>query len=70
MPQKQTNPATAPQTADNQQTRRLQPGARGASRKPDARKDPEKLKENQQSLGVGSDHKTPEMKKGRRGTYP
>lgn len=70
MPQKQTAPTTDTQTVDNQQTRRAQPGLRGAPRKPDARKDPEKLRENQQSLGVGSDHKTPEMKKGHRGTFP
>ncbi|MBV8030085.1 MAG: hypothetical protein JO035_01100 [Betaproteobacteria bacterium] len=31
---------------------------------------PEKLKENQRRLGVGEDHKTPEMKKGHRGTFP
>ncbi len=70
MPQKQTNPNTDAQTVDNQQTRRLQPGARGAGRKADGRNNPEKLKENQQSLGVGSDHKTPDMKKGHRGTFP
>ena len=31
---------------------------------------PEKLQENQRRLNVGSDHKTPDMKKGRRGTFP
>jgi hypothetical protein len=31
---------------------------------------PEKLAENQRKLNVGSDHKTPEMKKGHRGTFP
>jgi hypothetical protein len=30
----------------------------------------EKLKQNQQRLHVGADHKTDEMKKGKRGTYP
>ena len=32
--------------------------------------DPQKLKQNQQRLQVGSDHKTESMKKGKRGTYP
>ncbi len=31
---------------------------------------PEKLKQNQQRLHVGPDHRTEEMKKGKRGTYP
>ena len=31
---------------------------------------PEKLKHNQEKLHVGADHKTPEMEKGKRGTYP
>jgi len=30
----------------------------------------EKLKQNQQRLHVGGDHKTEAMKKGKRGTYP
>jgi hypothetical protein len=49
---------------------RTSPGARGARRGGDARGQPEKQKENQERLGVGPDHKTPEMKKGRRGTFP
>lgn len=36
----------------------------------DARKDPEKLKENRERLGVDDEHKTPDMKKQRRGTFP
>ena len=36
----------------------------------DARREPEKQKENQRRLGVGPDHKTPAMKKGHRGTIP
>jgi hypothetical protein len=31
---------------------------------------PEKLRQNQQRLHVGSDHKTDAMKKGKRGTFP
>lgn len=41
-------------------------GARGS----DARHNPEKLRENQQRLGVDAQHKTDAMKKGRRGTFP
>ena len=36
----------------------------------DARRNPDQLKANQERLGVGPDHKTPEMKKGHRGTFP
>lgn len=70
MPQKQMHPSNGPQTVDNHPPRKLQPGARGIGRRPDARTNPEKLRENQQSLGVGPDHKTPDMKKGHRGTFP
>jgi hypothetical protein len=38
--------------------------------RPDARRDPAKLRENQERLGVGPEHKTGAMKKGRRGTFP
>lgn len=44
--------------------------ARGARSGADARGQPEKQKENQRRLRVDSDHKTPEMKKGHRGTFP
>jgi hypothetical protein len=49
---------------------RTSPGARGAKHGSDARGRPEKQKENQQRLGVAPDHKTPQMKKGHRGTFP
>ena len=49
---------------------RTSPAARGAKRGADARGEPDKQKENQERLGVGPDHKTPQMKKGRRGTFP
>jgi hypothetical protein len=62
MPEKQRRAA-----ADSKN--RVQPGAQRA--KPaDARRDPEKQKENQRMLGVGPEHKTPAMKKGHRGTFP
>lgn len=44
--------------------------ARGARSGADARGQPEKQKDNQKRLGVGPDHKTPEMKKGHRGSFP
>ena len=49
---------------------RTSKGARGQRHGDDARKNPEKQRENQQKLGVGPDHKTPEMKRGNRGTFP
>jgi hypothetical protein len=36
----------------------------------DGHVNPEKLAENQRKLNVGSDHKTPDMKKRHRGTFP
>jgi hypothetical protein len=45
-------------------------GTRGARSAGDARREPDKQKENQRRLGVGPDHKTAEMKKGNRGTFP
>lgn len=36
----------------------------------DARKDPGKIKENREKLGVGDDHKTSDMKKHHRGSFP
>lgn len=53
---------------DNQS--RTSKGARGARSGGDARREPEKQKENQKRLRVGADHRTPEMKKGTRGTFP
>lgn len=34
------------------------------------REDEERLKENREQLGVEEDHKTPDMRKGHRGTFP
>jgi hypothetical protein len=53
-----------------------QPGAKSTRRSDndaldkDGNVKPEKLAENQRKLHVGADHKTPEMKKGHRGTFP
>lgn len=53
----------------------VQPGAQGAGQQGDAilpsgETDPEKLRENQDRLGVGEDHKTPDMERKKRGTFP
>ena len=53
---------------DNQP--RTSKGARGMRSGGDARREPERQRENQKRLGVGPDHKTPEMKKAHRGTFP
>lgn len=48
------------------------PGRRnpGDALEPSGDVNPEKLKQNQERLRVGSDHKTDAMKKGKRGTFP
>ena len=68
---------TQPQqdTAANDETRRQQPGAQGAGTeadavKPDGNVDEKKLERNKERLGVDEDHKTEEMRKKQRGTFP
>lgn len=56
--------------ADRENPSRTNKTARGARSGADARGQPEKQKDNQKRLGVGPDHKTPEMKKGHRGSFP
>lgn len=47
------------------------PAPTGTPAAGDARdNDPEKLKQNRDHLRVNEDHKTPEMEKGHRGTFP
>jgi hypothetical protein len=51
--------------------RARRPGSAGqAKQQGDGRHDREQLKKNQERLGVGTDHRTAAMKKGRRGTFP
>ena len=62
-------------TALAQAQRRDLPGAAGRRSQADALEpsgevNAEKLKQNQERLHVGSDHKTDAMKKGKRGSYP
>ena len=50
--------------------RRSRPGAAGLARDTDGRRSSDALKRNQERLGVGADHRTESMKKGKRGTFP
>jgi hypothetical protein len=63
------------ETAAQSRTRRQQPGAQGAGTGRDALSasgslQKPKLRKNQERLGVKPDHKTKEMAKQRRGTFP
>jgi len=63
------------QDAANDGDRRLQPGAQGAGMdadavKPDGNVDEKKLEQNQERLGIDEEHKTEEMRKKHRGTFP
>jgi hypothetical protein len=75
MSEKPKGPEIDPQRAVEQGTRRQVAGSPGRRSQGDALEpsgdvNPEKLKQNQQRLHVGSDHKTDSMKKGKRGTFP
>ena len=61
--------------AVQQGERRQVPGTPGRRNEADAIEpsgdvNPEKLQKNQDRLHVGQDHKTDEMRKGKRGSYP
>jgi hypothetical protein len=63
------------ETAASQDTRRLQPGAQGAGKEAKALDESgelneSKLRENQERLRQTPEHKTPEMDKKDRGTFP
>jgi hypothetical protein len=47
-----------------------QPAPQTGKNPRDARDDEGRLQENQEELGVGEDHKTDDMERGKRGTYP
>ena len=75
MSERPKGPETDPQSAVEQAPRRQIPGTPGRRNQADAIEpsgdvNREKLRQNQQRLHVGTDHKTDAMKKGRRGTYP
>jgi hypothetical protein len=69
-PEKQKAEESDTQSLDNERTRRTQPSAAAMAKQTDGRRSPDQLKRNQERLGVGPDHRTPAMKKGRRGTFP
>lgn len=75
MSEKPKGPEIDPQNAVEQGRRRQIAGTPGRRSHADALEpsghvNPEKLRQNQQRLRVGTDHKTDAMKKGKRGTYP
>ncbi|HLS85511.1 MAG TPA: hypothetical protein VK043_04375 [Burkholderiales bacterium] len=75
MRDKLKGPDTDSSTAAAAHERRLQPGAQGTGRAGDAtgrsgQAKQDKLEQNRERLKVGDDHKTREMKKGHRGTFP
>jgi hypothetical protein len=72
MSEKPKGPETEQPTAVQQGARRGAPGRRNPADaiEPSGDVNPQKLRENQQRLHVGTDHRTDEMKKGKRGTYP
>jgi hypothetical protein len=47
-----------------------EPAAQTGKNDHDAREDERKLAENQKDLGVADDHKTEDMERGGRGTFP
>jgi poly-gamma-glutamate capsule biosynthesis protein CapA/YwtB (metallophosphatase superfamily) len=59
-----------PGTEDGDKPARVRRARPAAAKHTDARRDPEQLKRNRERLGVGSDHRTDAMKKGKRGTFP
>jgi hypothetical protein len=66
---------TKPRSPDQDPARRQQPGAQDAGKEHDALEeggkiDKQKLKDNQDQLQVGQDHKTDDMRKKHRGTFP
>ncbi len=75
MSEKPKGPETDPQGAAEQGRRRQVVGTPGRRSQADAIEpsgevNPEKLRQNQERLQVGADHRTDAMKKGKRGTYP
>ncbi len=75
MSEKPKGPEIEQQGAVEQGRRRQIAGTPGRRSQSDAIEpsgdvNPEKLRQNQERLRVGSDHRTDAMKKGKRGTYP
>jgi len=75
MPTRPKGPEIDQQKTVEQGSRRQIPGTPGRPNEADALEpsgdvNRDKLKRNQERLHVGGDHKTGEMRKGKRGTYP
>ncbi|HEX4927766.1 MAG TPA: hypothetical protein VFV74_07175 [Burkholderiales bacterium] len=75
MSEKPKGPEVDQEKAVEQGRRRQLPGTPGRRSPADALEpsgdvNREKLKQNQERLHVGTDHKTDAMKKGKRGTFP
>jgi hypothetical protein len=67
---KSAAPNPRPESNPGRGKGRPQSGTRTGPPKGDGRHDASQLQRNKESLRVGEDHKTPEMKKHRRGTFP
>jgi len=59
-----------PDSDKETRTRTPQPATRAGRPTGDARKNSDQLRRNQEHLGVGGDHKTGDMKKHHRGSFP
>ena len=70
MPLQKRRSEPNPDIAAREQTRRAQAGAQGIGQRSDARGNSAKQRVNQQRMGVAEDHKTEQMKKRHRGTFP
>jgi hypothetical protein len=75
MSEKPKGPEIDQPTTVDQGRRRQSAGTPGRRSQADAidpsgQVNPEKLRQNQERLHVGTDHRTDAMKKGKRGTYP
>jgi hypothetical protein len=67
---KRANHSTQLNETTKHPKQQLPPAAQTGKNEADARDDEKKLAENQRDLGVDKGHKTDEMKKRRRGTFP
>jgi len=58
------------QTRATQRNQHEAPSGQAGKHVDDAREDREKQQENREEMGVQEDHKTQDMEKGKRGTFP
>jgi hypothetical protein len=70
-PEKEMHPQPQADVEDESRLKaKPQPGTRTGAPRGDGRRNEDQLRKNQEQLGVSRDHKTPEMKKRHRGTFP